>query len=117
MGATITQVAQTYYKDRGRFSVLMIEDTEPSLVFQFGDNIQTKPTALEYHPDEKLSEEDGWYCLMTDSLGNYNGRIEGGDTDLKGWIYVIKDMPEDYVFYCGDQMLTGEEIKEILNKK
>ena len=83
---------------------------------QFGDSLQTKPTALEYRATEKLCEEGWWYFVLSDRNGNYGGTQVSINTDLRGLIYAIKDMPDNYVFQCGEETLTAEEIRNLLSK-
>lgn len=114
-GESILNADSSFVSKIGEYTVIYLaeydfrnlEETE------YGDNLQTQPIALEYQPDDALSDSDGWYFIMSNSLGHYKGTTVGINTDIRGLIYVMKDMPDDYVFHCGEEQLTSQDIREL----
>lgn len=102
---------------RGSYTVICIPDTflvnrniSPSEMY---DSLDTEPIFIS--SSQFTDKDDSTACWL--SICKEGWRLYGiGQSFLyvSGYIYVVKDMPDDYVFVCGEQQITADEICQLL---
>ena len=101
----------------GRFTVISISDSflssrniSPSEVY---DSLNTKPVFITSSQfTDKDDSASSWLSIYKEGLRLHSvGQIS---LKVSSYIYVVKDMPDDYVFVCGEQQITADEICQLL---
>lgn len=102
----------------GKYTVICIPDTlllsRKIPITNIYDSLGTKPVFISSSQfTDKNDLEASWLSIYKEGLRLHSvGQIS---LDVSSYIYVIEDMPEDYVFVCGDQQITAHEIKQLLD--
>lgn len=102
---------------RGSYTVICIPDTflvnRNISSSEMYDSLDTKPVFIS--SDQFTDKDNSTACWL--SICKEGWRLYGvGQSflNVSGYIYVIKDMPDDYIFVCGDQQITADEIRQLL---
>lgn len=130
LGANVCSIGKTKNAANQQISAVFVQKIGPYTIINIGsrsfpemktdqlvprDNYNNAPFLLsEDCIDEANSSNDGWlYLPVVES-----GRIfiaERGLSKKCSYIFVLKELPDDYTITCGDWTLTGQEIQDALD--